>query len=179
MDKTLVEPGSKPVRVLSGGSGASWSHDGKSIYFEQRGAIWKASADGGSPEQVTERLGSGSPAESSDGKFVYYRNRRAIWRVPVAGGDEEEVFEPEFGLLGGRTQPAKNGIYYQGIDRGERTLVISFFDYASRRSSAAFRVRMADFSMPISFAISPDGKYILYPMVDQSQTDLKLVDNFK
>ena len=64
-------------------------------------------------------------------------------------------------------------------DRGERAMAISFFDYSSKRSSAAFRMRVADFSAPMSFDVSPDGKYILYPMVDQSRTDLKLVENFK
>lgn len=179
VDKTLAEPNSKPVRLLNGSSGASWSQDGKSIYFEERGGIWKASTDGGNPEQITDRLGSGSPVESMDGKFIYYRNRRSIWRVPTAGGREEEVFDPEFGLFGGRPQPANKGIYYQGLDRGERALIVSFFEYAAKRSSVAFRVRMGDFSVPVSFSVSPDGKYILYPMVDQSQTNLKLVENFK
>jgi Tol biopolymer transport system component len=179
VDKMLAEAGSKPVRLLNGGNVASWSHDGKSIYFEQRGGIWKASADGGNLEQLTERLGSGAPVESLDGKFVYYRNRRTIWRVPTAGGEEEEAFEPEFALYGGRLQPGKKGIYYQGLDRGERTLIVSFFDYATKQSSVAFRVRMPDFSVPVSFSVSPDGKYILYPIVDQSQTNLNLVENFK
>jgi Tol biopolymer transport system component len=178
VDKMLAEPGSKPVRLLNGGRGASWSHDGKSIYFEQRNVIWKASADGGNLEPVTERFASDAPVASVDGKFVYYRNRRSIWRIPTEGGAEEEVFDPEFGF-GGRPQTAKKGIYYQGFDRGERALIVSFFDYATKRSSVAFRVRMADFSVPVSFSVSPDGKYILYPMVDQSQTNLKLVENFK
>jgi Tol biopolymer transport system component len=179
VDKMLAEPGSKPVRLLNGGAGASWSHDGKSIYFEQRNVIWKASADGGNPEQVTERFASGAPVESWDGNYVYYRNRRSIWRIPVGGGAEEEVLDPEFGLFGGRPQTAKKGIYYQGLDRGERALIVSFFDFATKRSSVAFRVRMTDFSVPVSFSVSPDGKYILYPMVDQSQTNLKMVENFK
>lgn len=176
--KTLAEPGSKPVRVLTGGGGASWSHDGKSIYFQQRGGIWKASADGGNPIQLTERQGGNGPVESLDGKFVYYRNRRNVWRVPADGGAEEEAFDTDF-FFGGALQPAKKGIYYQEFDRGERAVVVYLFDYAAKRSSVVFRVRMTDFSVPISFAVSPDGKYILYPMVDQSQTNLKLVENFK
>jgi Tol biopolymer transport system component len=177
--KTLAQPGSQPVRLLNATSGASWSHDGRSIYFQQRGAIYKASADGGNSEQLMERPGGDGPVESLDGKFVYYRFRRGIWRVPAAGGAEEMAFQPDFGFFGGSLQPAPKGIYYQEFDRGDRAMLVSFFDYAARKSSVAFRVRVTDFSVPVSFAVSPDGKHILYPMVDQSQTNLKLVENFK
>ncbi len=176
--KTLAQPGSKPVRVLTGGNAASWSRDGKSIYFQQRGGIWKASADGGNPTQLTEGGGSG-PVESLDGKFVYYRNRRGIWRIPADGGAEEEAFGQDFGFFGGSLQPAKKGIYYQEFDRGDRALLVSFFDYAAKRSSVIFRMRLPDSSVPMAFSVSPDGKYILYPTVDQSQTNLKLVENFR
>ena len=177
--KTLAEPLSKPVRLLNAGSAATWSHDGKSIYFQQRGFLYKASADGGNPEQLTTRPGGSGGVESVDGKFIYYRDRRSIWRIPTAGGAEEAAFDTEFGFFGGTLQTAPKGIYYMEFDRGERAMVISFFDYSTRRSSPAFRTRIADFSVPIGFEVSPDGKYILYPMVDQSQTNLRLVENFK
>jgi Tol biopolymer transport system component len=177
--KTLAEPGSKPVRLLNSSSGATWSHDGKSIYFQQRGFLYKAAADGGNPEQLTGRPGGNGGVESVDGKFLYYRDRRSIWRVPTAGGAEEAAFDTDFGIFGGPLQTAQKGIYYMEFDRGDRAMVISFFDYSTKRSSVAFRTRIADFSVPMSFEVSPDGKYILYPMVDQSQTNLMLVENFK
>jgi Tol biopolymer transport system component len=169
----------KPHRVLVGSGGASWSHDGKSIYFQSHGQIWKADANGGSPRQLTNMPGSGSPEESVDGKYVYYRNRRTIWRVPADGGAEEQVIIPEHDMLWTAIQPAKKGVYYLEFARNARGLMVSFYDFATRKNEVVFRMKNADFFQAMSFSVSPDGNYILYPRVDQSQTNLMLVENFR
>jgi Tol biopolymer transport system component len=170
----------KPYRVrLLGGGGASWSHDGKSIYYQLRGQIWKADANGGNPRQLTNALGSGAAEESVDGKYVYYRNRRAICRIPAEGGAEEQVFIPEHDLLWVVIQPTRKGIYYLEFARGARAMQVSFYDFTTRANDVVFRMKDADFFQATSFSISPDGKYILYPRVDQSQTNLMLVESFR
>jgi Tol biopolymer transport system component len=168
----------KPHRVLLGG-GASWSHDGKSIYYQWRGQIWKADANGGNPRQLTNTLGSGAAEASVDGKYVYYRNRRTICRIPADGGAEEQVVIPEHDLLWVVIQPTKKGIYYLEFARGARAMEVSFYDFTTRRNEVAFRMKDADFFQAMSFSVSPDGKYILYPRVDQSQTNLMLLENFR
>jgi Tol biopolymer transport system component len=168
----------KPHRVLLGG-GASWSHDGKSIYYRLRGQIWKADANGGNPRQLANTMGSGAAEESVDGKYLYYRNRRAICRIPAEGGAEEQVFIPEHDLLWVVIQPTKKGVYYLEFARGARAMQVSFYDFATRGNAVAFRMKDTDFFQEMSFSISPDGKYILYPRVDQSQTNLMLVENFR
>jgi hypothetical protein len=167
------------VRLESGSGGASWSHDGKSMYFQLRGQIWKANANGGNPRQITTTFGSLSPEESADGKYVYYRKWRAIWRVPADGGLEEQAIVPEHDTPWIDIEPAKKGVYYLEFARGARAMLVSFYDFKTGRSEEAFRMKDAELFQAMSFSVSPDGKYILYPRVDQSQTNLMLVENFR
>jgi Tol biopolymer transport system component len=181
---TMPAAGGRPdkpyrVRLESGSGGASWSHDGKSMYFQLRGQIWKANANGGNPRRITTTFGSLSPEESADGKYVYYRKWRAIWRVPADGGLEEQAIVPEHDTPWIDVEPARKGVYYLEFARGARAMLVSFYDFKTGRSEEAFRMKDAELFQAMSFSVSPDGKYILYPRVDQSQTNLMLVENFR
>ena len=98
--------------------------------------------------------------------------------MPVSGGKEEEVFTPEYPLWS-NLQPVKNGIYYLASDFGGRRGAISFYDFAARQSSVVLRLGGRDPNSAPSYAISPDGQYILYPQTDRAETNLMLVENFR
>jgi Tol biopolymer transport system component len=184
--------GGTPKRVVLNASAASWSNDGKTIYYQSRGQIWKAAAGGADPRQLTTQ-GGGQPTESPDGKFVYYGTRREIWRVPSDGGTEEEAIQSDHGFIMGGAKITAKGAYYvewnQGRDmrmRRERggvmrslnsaPVTVSFYDFATHKNSPVFETEVMDFS---GVAISPDGKYIVYPRIDQTETNLMLVEGFQ
>ena len=101
-------------------------------------------------------------------------------KIPAAGGEPEEAFEGQHDMWGPTTlQISKKGIYFTEFERRQRGMVVSFYDFAAKKSSTVFRLEKANWGNGGSYSISPDGKSILYARVDQSQTNLILIDNFK
>ena len=113
--------------------------------------------------------------ESADGKYVYYRKWRGMCRMPANGGKEEEISQPDQAMFWSGVQAAPKGLYYVEGMRGPRAQALSFFDTGTKRSSVVFRAA-GDLT---AFSVSPDGKWVLYPRVDSSETSLMLVEGFK
>jgi Tol biopolymer transport system component len=145
--------------------------------------IFKMPASGGDAVQVTQNGGWG-PIYSPDGKYLYYaRNRgpspillrdgrrHVLLRMPAEGGAEQQVLE---GVAERSWAPSADGIWYLWADAEKDEL--RFFQFRTSLSSTVLTL-----SKPLTpgMALSPDGKRLLFNVVDQQRSEIMLVENFR
>jgi YD repeat-containing protein len=161
----------------------SWSRDGKWIYFgSTRGGamqIWKVPVEGGQAAQVTKQ-GGFEGFESADGKLFYYAKGRSvpgIWQTPVTGGEETPLLDHHKAGYWRLWAVTQKGIYFATANEPVRP-VIEFFNFATRKVTT-----VATLDKPLSHSdpgltVAPNGRSLLFAQMDQSGSDLMLVENF-
>ena len=182
--------GTQPRRVTTETSEdvtPAWTPDGGSLVFcSNRGAdqqLWRVPLSGGPAVQFTHN-GGFAPKLSLDGKFFYYLRSRAagvLRRIPVEGGREEDVLasvrdrnwvETAQGLYIFQMKSGASGLYATN-----QPAELRFWDSQSKTLKAT------GFTTPNRMgnngvAITPDGKYIVYPQLDELASYVMLVDHF-
>jgi Tol biopolymer transport system component len=168
------------MRDSSDNVNASWSRDGKWIYFTSnrggRWQIWKMSSQGGEPVQLT-KLGGFASFESADGRVVYYAKTPTdpdIWRVPSSGGQESPV-SPGIHIQQWRDWAlVNNGIFFIP-ERSEPNAALKFFDFAKGSINS-----IATIEKPGEWiSASADGKFVLYHQFDEFESGIMLLENFR
>jgi Tol biopolymer transport system component len=162
----------------------SWSRDGQWIYYaSDRGGemrVFKSAfrLQGGAGEAVvvTKRAGW-THQESPDGKYLYFAPQFAdgLWRVPVGGGEERLVPVPMTRRDNRFWEVVEKGIYFASGAESQKP-VVQFYDFATGKATPVFTAEK-----PLVFgygglSISPDGRYILFSQIDQSGSDIVLLD---
>jgi Tol biopolymer transport system component/DNA-binding winged helix-turn-helix (wHTH) protein len=161
----------------------SWSRDGKWIYFGSNRSgnmqIWKMPPSGGQPVQVTKN-GGFEGFESTDGTHLYFTKGRAIagiWRIPVGGGEEEFVTGHHQAGLWRYWRVVEQGIYFATASSAGPLL--EFYNFKNRTINQVARLpRAAERYLP-GLAVSPDGRSLLYCRMDQSGSDILMLENFR
>ena len=160
-----------------------WSRDGQSLYFRSnRGGtdeIWKMPADGGKAVQISRNAnGADLPHESPDGKYVYYSKGwpfpQSVWRVPAEGGEGTKVLDAvhPYALW----TVGKEGIYFFTVPDEKRHSDLSIYEFATGKTRKILTIERP---VDAFFAVSPDGRTILYSQIDEAGSDLMLVENFR
>jgi hypothetical protein len=70
------------------------------------------------------------------------------------------------------------GIYFVNAESTQHP-VIEFFSFATRQVRQIFVMEKEAAQWNPGFAISPDGRWMLYTQVDQNDSNIMLVDNFQ
>ena len=160
----------------------SWSRDGHWIYFASKKTgsfqVWRVPAEGGQAVQVTH--GGGFAAfESPDGKYLYYakgRNEAGLWKIPVGGGEETQVMDLKLGYWG-YWGVVDNGIYFLNPE-AQPGPAIQFFNFATGQTTQIFTLEKEPMQWAPGFAVSHDGKHILYAQIDQRNSNITIIENF-
>jgi eukaryotic-like serine/threonine-protein kinase len=157
--------------------GGCFSRDGQSIFFSSnrsgRLEIWKAPAAGGAASQVTRNGGMG-PAVSPDGRHVYFTKGFALWRAPVEGGEELRVVASLSDWS--RAAVTGDGIYYfpnREPAASASGYPIQYYRFADGQTRRIAQIDKAPF---LGLSVSPDGRWMLFSQMDQSGTDLMVVE---
>jgi WD40 repeat protein len=166
----------------------AWSPDGNSIVFCSNRSgdlqLWRIPASGGSAVQFT-REGGFAPKLSPDGKYFYYLKSRAngeLRRLPVDGGTEETLIPSvrdrnwtvtAEGIYVFQMRSGATGFY--GINQPAELL---FYDFKTRQ------LKKTGFTSPLrignnGITVSPDGKRLIFPQLDEAGSNIMLVEHFR
>src|SRR5262249_53855978 len=181
--------GGRPSRLTRNGRELEalpvWSRDGRFVYVASGRSgslqIWKMLLNGGEPVQITKG-GGAEASESPDGRIIYYTKvpeaGPGLWSVPAAGGNEERVLES---VRFGYWAIASSGIYFIDFNvPNDAPRPVRFFDFQSRHITHVGTVEnTVSWTNTPGFAISPDGRWLLYSSLESTDADLMLVDNFR
>jgi Tol biopolymer transport system component len=159
---------------------ASWSRDGKWIYFDSnrtgKWQIWKMPSEGGDSLQVTKQ-GGVAAFESADGKFVYYAKTTSdpdIWREHLSTGEESPVLPRVHVRQWKDWALVDDGIFFFP-ERSSPHPVMKFLNLVSGRVTD-----VATLEKPGEWISgSADGKFVLYDRFDQEESNVMLLENFR
>jgi hypothetical protein len=99
-----------------------------------------------------------------------------IWKVPVAGGEETQVLDRVGWDLWALT---RQGICFFDLTDSTRP-ALKFYSFSTGKVAL---IRGFSKNTPATggtaLTVSPDGRWILYTQLDQSGSNLMLVENFR
>jgi hypothetical protein len=138
----------------------------------ERGSAFRDSAI-----QVT-RNGGTLAIESLDRRKLYFsqagRGGISLWEMRLPDGEERQVVESLNDLVS--FAPSKLGIFY--VPRTNLTTAgsIEFVDFAHQATTMIARI---DKPLMVGMSAHPDGKSLLYSLVDREESDLIMLQRMQ
>jgi len=183
----LVDPdGGVPRKLQTDIRGAfvpQWSRDGNWIYFTSGEAgklgIYKVPSRGGDAIRIIASNSYASGQESFDGKVLYFAVGEMDSKIQCAKTDGSDP-QPLDGMptlkFAADWTVGRNGIFF--VDSNPDKPAVMFFDFATKKISviAWLGKLTANWS---GISVSKDGKWLVYPQVDNISSDIMMVENFR
>jgi eukaryotic-like serine/threonine-protein kinase len=185
----VVNPdGSNPRQLVPLGSGATWSPDGRWLYYQREQCIEKVPTDGGLAIKVRCEGSPVPEAISADGSTLYYLN---VYNGLGVGGVDVRKARPENGPsesltgISGSQLPFEGFVWQQVLSPDGKWLAAPFLDrgtanlWAMPVDGGPMR-QLTDFGHRATLIVrrvcwSPDGKYIFAAVAD-TDADVVLLD---
>ena len=118
------------------------------------------------------------PIESPDGKYIYFFRGVRLWRLGKDGSAEQEVSGmPQLNPLGDESFPFGSGIYFMSHSSGNT--YIDFFDLPTNAVRRILKLEKPPATWIGSMPVSSDGKWMLYPQMDGSSSNLMMTENWQ
>ena len=163
-------------------SSPAWSPDGKQIVFTTnfsgRLNLWKVSAEGGWPIQLSQSDDREMAASwSPDGKWIVYRQDFGggeyydLFAIPANGGAAVNLTNTkDITETGALWSPDGASIVFGQKPKTSSVYDIALMDWSSRKTRLLTHEESADYSWSV-IAWSRDGKYILAERSNAGATD--------
>ena len=97
-----------------------------------------------------------------------------LWRVPAEGGEEVKVLDR---VRQGAWAVWERGVYFVSPESRPRPS-IELYDFATGRTARVGTIEKELYGSGPNLATTADGCWILYVQLDQTESDIMLVENF-
>jgi len=115
---------------------------------------------------------------SPDGQYIYFNRNGQLWRVNGDGTHEQQVQGmPGLCNVGEAWVPFGAGVYFMGC--GKDGQHVEYLDLATHQVKVIYKPLNPPGDWLGGLSVSPDGKYLLYPQVDEQSSNLMLVENWR
>lgn len=123
---------------------------------------------------------AGFALESADGRSLFHAARfnPGLWQSPIEGGAETRLLDFPERNFWGYWALAEKGIYYIRSD-GKAQFRIEFIDLVTRKTRLVTTLEKLPTPWVNGFAVSADGRWLVYSQLDQSNSDIMVVENFQ
>jgi Tol biopolymer transport system component/DNA-binding winged helix-turn-helix (wHTH) protein len=159
-----------------------WSRDGKWIYFRSieagRMGVYRCPASGGDAIALSKDIDGFSPQESFDERTIFFASHESKPMLKKVLSPGQPATESEVDGLPRLSNYSlwslsPGGIYFVPADAPKS---VRYFDFASKQIRTIFE---ADKDFGSGLSVSPDGRWIMYSLVGDVNSDIMLVDHFQ